>query len=128
VQREGRIDYRMRRRAVLNEVRDGDVGAADVRDAHQELLRAGRHIGRVLDDPCPLCEDDGALRLVTYVFTGRAAKSRGEGGRAVPDEKLPATVARHGDLKAYEVEVCLACHWHHLLESYWLLRVNEAAG
>lgn len=127
MQRQGRIDYRMRRRALLNRLRDGEVGLPEVQDAHRELLRAGRHIGRVLDDACPVCEDEDSLRLVTYVFTGRAAKGRGEGGRAVPDAKLPATLARHGDLKAYEVEVCLACHWHHLLESFWLLRAGQAA-
>lgn len=128
MQRQGQIDYRMRRRAVLAQVRDGDVGEHDVRDAHRELLRAGRHIGRVVDGDCPVCEDGESLRVVTYVFTGRAAKSKGEGGRAVPDEKLPATVARYGDVKAYEVEVCIACHWHHLLESYWLLRDGRATG
>lgn len=127
MERRGRIDYRMRRHQVLGSVRAGEVGATEVQDAHRELLRAGTHIGRVVDEPCPVCDDAEGLRAVTYVFTGRAAKGKGEGGRAVPDEKLPATVERHGDVKAYEVEVCLACHWHHLLESYWLLRKGAAA-
>lgn len=128
LRREGRIDYRMQRHAALRELRDGVTAATALQDAHRELLRAGRHIGRVLDDPCPVCDDPDNLRLVTYVFTGKAAKGRGEGGRAVPDDKLVATVERHGDCKAYEVEVCLACHWHHLLESSWLFRTTQAAG
>lgn len=127
MQRQGRIDYRMRRHAALGRIGSGEVLAGDVQDAHRELLRAGTHIGTPANEPCPVCDDEESLRRVTYVFTGRAAKGKGEGGRAVPPEKLPATVERYGDLKAYEVEVCLVCHWHHLLESYWLLRKGAAA-
>lgn len=125
--RRGLIDYRMQRRALLRQVASGEVGLDDVRDAHRELLRAGTHIGADAQQPCPLCEQD-RLRTVTYVFTGRAAKGRGEGGAAIPPGKLEATLRRHGDLKVYVVEVCLDCHWHHLVESYWELRDGRAAG
>ena len=116
--REGRIDYRMRRRATLREVEDGRIGVADVCDAHPELVRAGTHIGTVIDDACPIC-DERSLRQVTYVFTVKDRKT-GSGGRAVPADKLRLTVKRFGDLNVYAVEVCLGCHWHHLMESYWL--------
>lgn len=125
--RRGFIDYRMQRRALLRQVATGEVGLTDVRDAHRELLRAGTHIGAPAQGRCPLCDED-RLRLVTYVFTGRAAKGRGEGGAAIPPGKLEATLRRHGDLKVYVVEVCLDCHWHHLVESYWELREGRAAG
>ena len=126
--RRGLIDYRMQRRALLRSVAAGEVGLGDVRDAHRELVRAGTHIGEDADRPCPLCEDGGRLRLVTYVFTGRAAKGRGEGGAAVPPGKMEATLRRLGDVKVYVVEVCLACRWHHLVESFWELRDGRAAG
>lgn len=125
--RRGLIDYRMQRRALLRQVAAGERGARDVRDAHRELVRAGTHIGAPADRPCPLCDED-RLRLVTYVFTGRAAKGRGEGGAAVPPGKMEATLRRLGDVKVYVVEVCIGCHWHHLVESYWEMRDGRAAG
>jgi hypothetical protein len=119
--RKGEIDYRMQRRAVLLQVQQGEVPLTDVQVAHRELVRAGTHIGRELDDPCPMC-DGSQLRAVTYLFTGRAAKGKGEGGAAVPPAKLDAALRRAGDCKVYEVEVCIDCGWHHLLESYWWMR------
>ena len=124
--RRGRIDYRMARRALLRDVESGLRGRPDVCDAHPDLVRAGRNIGAPVDDPCPICEHEGSLRHVTYVFGGRG-KSR-ESGRAVPRETLRDQAERHGDLNVYTVEVCHACHWHHLLESFWLLPSGRAAG
>lgn len=123
--RKGRIDYRMQRRAVLRDVRAGLRDPADVRDAHPDLLRAGTHIGAEARDDCPLC-DEGRLRHVTYVFRDRDRRT--QGGRAVPRESLPAQVDRYGDLSVYTVEVCLDCHWHHLVESFLLLARDTAAG
>ncbi len=45
MQRHGKVDYRMARRALLREVRQGLRAVADVRDAHPELLRAAKWIG-----------------------------------------------------------------------------------
>jgi hypothetical protein len=123
--RKGRIDYRMQRRAVLRDVLDGLHAIQDVRDAHPDLVRAGTHIGTAAREHCPLC-DEPQLRYVTYVFRDRDA--RGQGGRAVPHESLAAQVDRYGDLSVYTVEVCLDCHWHHLVESYLLLARDTAAG
>lgn len=125
--RTGRIDYRMRRRASLGELRDGVRSVQDVCDAHPELVRAGRNIGAPAREPCPVCEDPDALRHVTYIFTGKGGR-RGEGGRAVTAESLGRQAARLGDLAVYTVEVCTACGWHHLLESYWLRASGKAVG
>jgi hypothetical protein len=123
--RKGRIDYRMQRRAVLRDVQAGLRDPQDVRDAHPDLVRAGTHIGSPVPDACPLC-DQATLRHVLYVFRDRDAKS--QGGRAIPREALEAQVDRYGDLSVYAVEVCLTCHWHHLVESYLLLARDTAAG
>ena len=123
--RKGRIDYRMQRRAVLRDVRGGLRHAQDVRDAHPDLVRAGTHIGSGVGDVCPLCDED-ELRHVTYVFRDRDRRT--QGGRAVPRDSLAAQVDRYGDLAVYTVEVCLACHWQHLVESYLLLARDTAAG
>ena len=63
-----------------------------------------------------------------YVFTGRTARGRGEGGRAIPADRWEATLEKLGDVKVYLVEVCVDCRWHHLPESYWHLRDGRAAG
>ena len=124
--RKGRIDYRMARRALLREVESGLKGRPDVCDAHPELVRAGRNIGAPVDDDCPICEER-SLRHVTYVFGGRG-RHRNRGGRAVRREHLRATAERNGDINVYTVEVCPDCHWHHLIESFWLLPSTKAAG
>jgi hypothetical protein len=123
--RKGRIDYRMQRRAVLREVREGRRSPADACDAHPDLVRAGVHIGTAVTDACPLCERE-TLRNVTYVFDRKDARNRG--GRAVPRESLARQHERYGDLTVYTVEVCTSCHWHHLLESFLLVTRDTAVG
>ncbi|MEX1178433.1 MAG: DUF5318 family protein [Nitriliruptor sp.] len=123
--RRGRTDYRMQRRAVLAELRNGVRSLDEARDAHPDLLRAATHIGSPAREPCPLC-DDTELRLVTYVFDRKAPTNRG--GRAVPRESLARQHERYGDLTVYTVEVCTACHWHHLVESFELVTRDTAVG
>lgn len=114
----------MQRRAVLREVVEGTRTPGDVCDAHPDLVRAGEHLGASADEDCPLCGSD-RLRHVTYVFFRKGPRK--QGGRAVRHDTLPAQLKRHGDLNVYRVEVCVDCSWHHLLESFWLVR-SKAAG
>lgn len=114
----GRIDYRMARRALLHDVRNGLRSTRDVCDAHPDLLRAGRNVGEPIDDECPICERTD-LRLVTYVFNDHVGK---ESGRVVARSGLGPMVQRYGALNVYVVEVCTECAWHHLRESYWVGR------
>lgn len=124
--RHTRTDHRLQRRNVLREVSDGVRSPDDVRDAHPDLVRAGHHIGETADGRCPLCT--GAhLREVHYVFELRGSR-RSPSGRALPREALARHAARHGDLAVYLVEVCTACHWHHLLESFHLEAQDTAVG
>lgn len=115
----------MARRAVLRDVRGGLRSPRDVCDAHPELVRAGANIGRDVAEDCPIC-DEPDLRHVTYVFSG---KGRGtQSGRAVRREALADYADRHGDCTVYTVEVCLACRWHHLVESLWLTPRGARVG
>lgn len=125
MQRSGRVDYRMARRAVLRDVRTGLTAAGDVRDAHPELLRAAKWIGDLQDEGCPLC-DEHDLVQVLYAFPrhGRTARR----GQAVTRESLPAKVAKLGDLRVYTVEVCRSCHWHHLVNKFELHPATRAVG
>ena len=62
--------------------------------------------------PCPICREQAAVALVTYVFGsrlpahGRCVSTASRAGRAQhPDRRLTA----------YVVEACVECRWHHLL-------------
>ena len=123
--REQRMDYRLKRRGLLREVTEGARSADDVRDAHPDLIRAGIHLGAEVEDACPLCTRP-SLRHVTYVFEGRGPRT--SGGRALPPDAVQRHAERHGDLTVYLVEVCTACHWHHLLESHRQLARGTAVG
>ena len=125
--RRGEVSHRMQRRAVLRAVEAGELSQRSVCDAHRELVRAGTHIGESAEEPCPVCGSD-RLRHVRYVFTGRGGRGKGDGGQAIPSLKWERTLQRLGDVKVYLVEVCIECHWHHLLESWWHLRDGRAVG
>jgi hypothetical protein len=123
--RQGRTDYRLQRRALLQRVREGQRFRDEVCDAHPELLRAAQHLGTRVSDACPICERQELVH-VHYVFEGKTPRTRG--GRAVPREALARQAERYGDLTVYTVEVCTSCGWHHLLESYLLLARDTAVG
>ncbi len=113
-QREAGVEYRLVRDAVVRDVRRGKVGAVDVCDAHPELLRAARNVGRPSGDDCPICESATTMH-VTYVF----------GAGLPPGGRCPGTAAELNRLRrrpepvlCYDVEVCPDCAWHHLLRKY----------
>lgn len=104
------VEYGLVRRAVLARVASGELDREDVCDAHPELLRAARNLGRATGEACPVC--GGAdLVEVTYVF----------GARLPAGGTCPATRAellklerREEPVACYAVEVCVACSFNHL--------------
>jgi Family of unknown function (DUF5318) len=64
---QAQVEYRLVREAVIRDVRRGRVDRIDVCDAHPELLRAAKNVGRVGEDACPICEET-KLVTVSYVF------------------------------------------------------------
>jgi hypothetical protein len=104
-------DYALARRAVLRDFRSGKLTRLDVCDAHPELLRAGRNIGRVADAACPVC-DRRAVRHVSYVYGDQL---RAANGRCITHPKeLERLEASCDEFACYVVEVCLECGWNHL--------------
>ena len=110
----GHIDYRLNRRHAVAEYRRGRLGRLDVCDAHPELLRAARNMGRPTTDDCPICEEADLVH-VTFAFGSRLPAS----GRCVggPDE-LAKLARRPGEIACYVVEVCLECSWNHLVRAF----------
>ncbi|MFM9085712.1 MAG: DUF5318 family protein [Acidimicrobiia bacterium] len=107
----GEVDHRLARRALIKQVRAGEVSRTSVCDAHPELLRVARRFGRRTRVTCPICAEDH-LVTVSYVFGPRLPSH----GRFVETRaELEAFDARPEHFTAYLVEVCRACSWHHLL-------------
>lgn len=109
-----RVEYRLVRDAVVRRVRRGQVEAVEVCDAHPELLRAARNIGRPRGEDCPICRERQVVQ-VTYVF----------GSGLPPGGRCPGTAAelhrlcrRVEPVLCFDIEVCLACSWHHLIAKY----------
>lgn len=100
----------------MNEVKRGRLAPAEVCDAHPELLRAARGVGRTSEIVCPICED-ATVRYVTYAFGPRLPPH----GKLVETEKELARLDRGtAELRAYTVEACPACGWNHLQRSFAL--------
>lgn len=112
----GVIDYRLARRAVLDEYRRGRLTTVDVCDAQPELRRAAETCARSLREPCPICEAEQLVE-VTYVFGPGLPRS----GRCVDSEGELAKVTRRArgtrPYVCYVVEVCRACSWNYLVRA-----------
>jgi hypothetical protein len=110
----GQIDYRLARNSILSEFRKGRLSKLDVCDAHPELLRAARNVGRETEEPCPICEEPG-LKWVSYVFGSRLPAH----GRCVTSpQELAKLSQRATELACYVVEVCPECSWNHLVRTF----------
>jgi hypothetical protein len=104
-------DYALARRAVLRDLRRGNLTRLDVCDAHPELVRAAQYIGIPINDDCPVCGATN-LRLVQYVY---GDKLKGANGRAIAnDAELARLRTSCDEFACYDVEVCVDCRWNHL--------------
>jgi hypothetical protein len=108
------VEYRLLRDALARGVRSGKVAREDACDAHPELLRAAKNLGRSTGERCPVCEAAETVE-VTYVFGAKLPP-----GGTCPSSKaeLHRLLRREEPVQAYSVEVCTACHFHHLLRRY----------
>jgi hypothetical protein len=110
----GQVDYRLARNSVVGEFRKGRLSRHEVCDAHAELLRAATNVGEESREDCPICEET-KVRLVSYVF-GRGLPPS---GRIVTSKSELTKLSRVGrDLTCYVVEVCPACSWNHLAQTF----------
>ncbi|HET9601613.1 MAG TPA: DUF5318 family protein [Acidimicrobiales bacterium] len=107
----GVVDHRLARRALIAEYRKGRLARHQVCDAHPELIRAARSVGRPTTSDCPICAEE-KLVLVTYAFGPRLPAH----GRCVTTtSELQQLHRRSEQYSAYVVEACPSCSWHHLL-------------
>ncbi|MDQ3569214.1 MAG: DUF5318 domain-containing protein [Actinomycetota bacterium] len=110
----GQVDYRLTRNALLSQFRRGRLSKLDVCDAHPELLRAARSLGRPTAEDCPICES-AAVVHVSYAF----GRHLSPGGHPFAGAAELAKLARRaGEVACYVVEVCPSCSWHHLVRTF----------
>ena len=64
------VEFGLVRHALLAKVAAGLLRYEDVCDAHPELLRAAKNLGRKTGETCPVCSDVELVE-VTYVFGAR---------------------------------------------------------
>ena len=95
------VEYRIVRNSLVRQVAQGKVQRIDVCDAHPELLRAARNVGKQTKEHCPICET-GRLVSVTFVFGaklpagGRCPGSAAELKAAVPPGRAGALLRGRG--------------------------------
>ncbi len=120
----GQVDYRLARNMVVTEFRKGRLSRHDVCDAHPELLRAASNVGEESREDCPICEAS-RVRLVSYVFGPGLPPS----GKIVTSKPELRKLSRAGrDLACYVVEVCPACSWNHLAQTFTVSGAREGRG
>jgi hypothetical protein len=109
------IDYSLQRRAVLATLyRGGATTMDDVCDADPYTLRAAKHHGEPVPNPCPVCRKP-ELRHLSYVFGDELGQYS---GRIKSRREIESMAHEYGEIRAYVVEVCQQCRWNHLVESY----------
>lgn len=111
------VDHTLQRRASLTRLVLIATGASDHLDPHPYLLRAARHHGEPCGDPCPWCRDKKSLVHLRYVYGDELGPYA---GRIKTDAQLKEMAHQRGFFRVYQVEVCQACGWNHLLRSYVL--------
>jgi hypothetical protein len=108
------VDYRLARRSIVRNYRNGRLSRMDVCDAHPELIRAARHVGEQTQELCPICEEVNVV-LVSYAF----GTGLGPAGHCVSTKaELFKLSKRTSELTCYVVEVCPECSWNHLTRSF----------
>jgi len=111
---EASVEYRLLRDALAKAVLAGKIRKEDACDAHPELVRAASNLGKSTGDKCPICKQQDTVE-VTYVF---GAKLPAGGTCPSTKTELNRLLKREDPVQAYTVEVCTACHFHHLLRRY----------
>lgn len=108
------VDYSLKKRALLREVYAGRVGVYEVCDASPYLRNAAKFHGEPTDRRCPICRREN-LFLVHYIYGDELRQSAGQ-ARPVRELRILADSVR--EFQVYVVEVCLRCHWNHLVEQF----------
>lgn len=108
------VDFALRRRGVLAELREGGLSLREVCDAEVYLQRAAGFHGVGTDTVCPVCRKEN-LTEVSWVFGDDLGSASGS---ARGEEEIEQLALSHDEFTVHVVEVCRSCSWNHLVLSY----------
>lgn len=108
------VDYTLAKQNTIRRYRTGRVPRSEICDAHPELVRAARSVGVGAANACPVCKGC-ALKRISYAF---GPSLRRHNGRICTPERMETLLRNHDEFVCYEVEVCVDCHWNHIVKSF----------
>ncbi|MEI6038056.1 MAG: DUF5318 family protein [Actinomycetes bacterium] len=116
--RRDSIDYSLKRRNTLVGHFKGAVGfdKTELCDADPYLRLAAKYHGEKIERPCPICRE-AKMVLLHYAFGDQLGQYS---GRIKSIIELNEMQSEYGEFRVYVVEVCMGCHWHHLIQSFKL--------
>ena len=116
--RRQEVDYALQRRSTLEALRrpQRSLESLDVCDADPLLIRSAKHHGERSSVPCPICRVDHLTNL-NYVFGEQLGQYSGRIKSTAELEQMENEV---GEFMVRVVEVCVACGWNHMIETYLL--------
>ena len=114
--RRDSIDYSLKRRATLIGYFKGVTPITDICDADPYLRLAAKYHGEKVERPCPVCRE-AKMVILHYAFGDQLGQYS---GRIKSTNELNEMQSEFGEFRVYVVEVCMCCHWHHLIQSFKL--------
>jgi hypothetical protein len=108
------VDHALQRRALLADLYAGRASALDVCDASPYLKSAAKRLGVETERVCPVCRKE-KLHEVLWVYGDAIGDADGT-SRTLAEVKRIAS--ERPDFAVYQVEVCTACDWNHLVQTW----------
>ncbi len=108
------VDHALTRRAALADLAAGRVSRLDACDASPYLQRAAQTLGARTDRPCPVCRREPLLEVL-WVYGAALGDADGSARTA---GQVAALAGERPDFSVYQIEVCLACAWNHLVRTW----------
>lgn len=108
------VDFALRRRDVLAQLREGRLSLREVCDADVYLLRAAGFHGVPTETACPVCRKEN-LAEVSWIFGDDLDSASGSARGA---DEIHQLALAHDAFTVHVVEVCRSCSWNFLVESY----------
>lgn len=108
------VDYTLKKRATLRDLRAGRMSRWEACDAHPEMRRIARLSGEATAASCPIC-GKLEIRHLHFVYGDELGPSS---GRVYPSRDVrDGLYGEYSSFICYVVEVCTACCWNHLVRS-----------
>ncbi|MCU1599494.1 MAG: hypothetical protein JWO22_203 [Frankiales bacterium] len=114
MERRDVVDHGLKRRATLAELYSGRVSTGEVQDASPYLKSAAKRLGVETDRTCPVCRR-ATLHEVLWVYGDAIGDADGTARTLAEVERL---ATERPDFAVYDVEVCTACDWNHLVRTW----------